>query len=547
MVYRPVRERRPKELLDQTLTALKRTGYDELSLLALSADDYSCLQPFLQALMDRLDPERVAVSLPSLRADSLTQETAELIRRVRATGFTLAPEAGSERLRSLINKNLTQAEILAAAGWRLLKLYFMVGLSTETDEDLVALVELVKLIVKTHPGLRLNVSLAGFVPKAHPPFQWEAQQPAEEIDRRMGLIKSGLRRLSAVRVKWNSPEVYQLDGLLSRGDRRLGRVILGAWRRGARFEAWSEHFRLAPWAEALAEAGLSLADCLGPRDPAAPLPWEHLRVVDRDFLLAERTKARGGEQTPDCRTAGCQGCGVCDFETVQPVTFAGLKFSAPAPARPKDKPRRLALSYHKLGPARFLGHLEMALLFHRAFRRAGLKPAYSQGFHPQPRVSFLGALPVGAESLDEWAEVELLDHRPPGEIMKLLNKELPLGLSLTSLALGPARLKPRAALYRLSLAEAAGPALERDRVAAFLAAAEVPFERRRPDKTQRLDLRPAVEELRLVYDAEVEMVLDLTREGATPKPEEVAAAVFGRPAGDFRVLKLKTLMAGEKP
>ncbi|MBW1713697.1 MAG: DUF2344 domain-containing protein, partial [Deltaproteobacteria bacterium] len=278
----------------------------------------------------------------------------------------------------------------------------------------------------------------------------------------------------------------------------------------------------------------------------AALAWDHLAVADKDFLLTERAKALAGQATPDCREAGCQGCGVCDLEVVQPVMAAGQRL-APGPAGPsRAQPRRLSFSYQKLGPARFLGHLEMAQVFYRAFRRAGVSLAYSRGFHPQPKVSFLDALPVGAESLDEWAEAEVMDLRPPARIQKALNAKLPQGLKVSTMAPCQARQRPRAALYRVSLDQEQGqaprPGLDPARLKAFLAAQEAPYERRRPGKVQRFDLRRPVEEMNLVYEGEVELVLSQTQEGPLAKAEEVVRFVFGLEEARLRVLKIKTFL-----
>jgi len=549
VIYRPVREREPRSIYNLILSSLKKTGYDELSLLSLSAGDYSCLAGLLPALMARLSPERISVSLPSLRADSFSGELAELIRQVRLTGLTLAPEAGSERLRQVINKNLSQEQILSAAeqagraGWRLLKLYFMIGLPGETEADLEAILDLCQAISRRAPGLRLNVSISPFVPKAHTPFQWEAQTGLDESLERLAGLKRGLKRLRAVKVKWNSPWVAQLEGLLSRGDRRLGRVILRAWQKGARFEAWSEHFDLALWLEALREEGLSPEDYLAGRPLAAVLPWDHLSVADKGFLLLERERALAGVETPDCRQVGCQGCGVCDLERLKPVLAGGRAPLAEPPASGRRRPRRLTFSFHKLGPARFFGHLEMVSIFQRAFRRAGIRVGYSQGFNPQPRFSFFEALPVGSESLQEWVQVEVLDHRSPEQILKAVNQQLPEGLGLTVMAEGQARIRCSAALYRVSFDRGtAGEAAAAERIEAFLGQEAVPFERRRPGKVQSLDLRRPVAEFKLVHPGEVELVVGQVAEGPTPRPEEIVAHVLGLETAGVRVLKLKTVM-----
>ena len=555
MIYRPSRERSPEKLLEQIATALKKTGYDELSLLSLSAGDYTCLIPFLSALMERLEKARVSVSLPSLRADTLTRETARLIRKVRMTGFTLAPEAGSQRLREVINKNLTEEQIVEAAekaassGWRLIKLYFMVGLPTETEEDLEELVALVKKISGRCRGVKLNVSLGGFVPKSQTPFQWEPQVPAEEMKRRMLFIRDGLKKMKAVRIKWNSPWVAVLDGLLSRGDRRLAGVVRRAWSKGSRFEAWTEHFNLEPWLEALEEEGLSLEEYLGPRELDQPLPWDHLAVVSRKFLLEERRKAYAGIQTPDCREEGCQGCGICDLETVAPrragLPDQGLP-AAPVSAPAKGEPKRFLFSYHKLGPARFLGHLELVLIIQRALRRAGMEVAYSLGFHPQPKTAFFGALPVGTESLEEWFEAEAVEGRPLNKVAEALNRELPEGLQVTSVLLPETKHKLESMHYRISPEPGEGreaPAFKPELLEQFLAAEEVLFRRERPGKVQEFDLRGPVREMSLVFGTEVELVLTPSAQGATPKPEEIVRHVFGLEDHEgLRILKMKTVL-----
>ena len=550
MIYRPIRERSPQSVYDLALASLKKTGYDELSLLSLSAGDYSCLTPLLGVLMDRLAPDRVALSLPSLRADTLTAETTELIRQVRVTGLTIAPEAGSERLRAVINKNISAEQVLGAAkmaftsGWRLIKLYFMIGLPTETEADQEAIAALAAQVAGLARGVKVNLSLSPFVPKPHTPFQWEPQVQPDALRNARSRIKARLKGDRGVRIKWNSPRLARLEGLLSRGDRRLSPVILAAWQKGARFEAWTEHFDWTPWQEAIDQAGLKADDYLAAIPLEAALPWDHLGVVDKDFLLAERARALTGQLSPDCRKEGCQGCGVCDQEEIKPVLAHGSPTARKKAHPPQAKPQRLAFTYHKLGPARFFGHLEMSNLFKRAFRRAGVRLGYSRGFHPQPRFSFLDALPVGAESLDEWATVEVIENRPLEAVMQAVNEALPEGLRLTSLAPWPDKLRGREALYRVSL-EPPKP-LDETLAQAFMAAEEIPYLRRRPSKTQALDLRGAVTRLELVLDGEVEVVISPSGQGPTPRPEEVVAQAFGLDPGPegvrMRVLKLKTIL-----
>ncbi len=427
MIYRPVRERHAADLLDWTETALAATGYEELSLLTLSAGDYASLTWLITSLMDRLEGKQVAVSLPSLRADTLTPEILAQLKRVRRTGVTLAPEAGTDRLRRVINKNLPEEVILAsarqafAAGWNLLKLYFMLGLPTETPADREAIPPLARQILQTSSRrAQLHVSLGSFIPKSHTPFQWERQAGLEECRGFLHGVKDGLRHRQ-IQAKWNSAAQTWLEGVFSRGDRRLAQVLLAAHRLGSRLDAWSEHLRLETWRQAFQETGVDPDFYLRERDPDEVLPWDHLDSgVSRAFLLAERDRAFQGLETPDCRRDGCQDCGVCDHDRID------LRLDRPPAVRPAPavgaaaappQPVRYRLTYARLEQARWLGHLELVGAFYRSLRRSGLPLVFSEGFHPLPRVSFHGALPVGLESLAETLDVELaesLGARGPG-------------------------------------------------------------------------------------------------------------------------------------
>jgi radical SAM family uncharacterized protein len=295
-IYRPVRERDPLPLYQAALEGIAAAGMEELALLSLSSGDYSCINHLAQNLMNTLAAAKVSLSLPSLRIDSLSPQLMEQIKRVRKTGFTLAPEAGSPRLRRLINKNLDQEQIITTAsqafalGWQHIKLYFMVGLPGESEEDIQAIADLCALLANkaaSSPKGRplVNASIGLFVPKAHTPFQWEGQLDLEEARRRMRLAKS-LTVHKRVRVKWNDPEMSLMEGVFSRGDRRLSRALEAALELGCRFDGWSEHFRLDLWYKDMEAAGLKIEDYLAPRPLDAPRPWEHIHMgVERPYLL----------------------------------------------------------------------------------------------------------------------------------------------------------------------------------------------------------------------------------------------------------------------
>ncbi len=443
MLYRPVRERSAERLFDSALNALSATGYEDLSLLSLSTGDYGCIGPLLQRLMDRLADQRVAVSLPSLRAGTLTPELMELIKKVRKTGFTIAPEAGSQRLRDVINENISEADIFNTvqdafrAGWRLIKLYFMVGLPTETEEDLKALVDLVHTLRRIkgpsgRPG-RIHVSVAIFIPKPHTPFQWASQAALAEGREKISRLRKQLA-IPGVDFKWQNPEMSWLEGVWARGDRRLGNTLRAAHRRGCRFDGWGDQLRFNHWMEAFAETGID-PDFFTRRERELnePLPWDHIDTrVAKEYLQAEWLKALNATATADCREGDCNACGSCDFDRIKPLIQSPAFNSprVPAPATSFASYKKVQVHYSKTGPARFFGHLELVNIFLRALRRAGITLKYSEGFHPKPKVSFDNPLPTGFESEDERLVVSLASDVLPSELRDQLNAQLPEGLRI---------------------------------------------------------------------------------------------------------------------
>jgi radical SAM family uncharacterized protein/radical SAM-linked protein len=556
MIYRPVRERDPQAVLSWVDAALTGTGFEEVSLLNLSLGDYSGLGWLLPRLMDRLAPRQVALSLPSLRADTLTPEMVSQIKRVRRTGLTLAPEAGSARLREVINKNLPEETIIASArqafvsGWRLVKLYFMIGLPREEAADLEEIPRLARQILAAAPPgkrPRLNLSLSTFIPKSHTPFQWERQADLEESRRRLGRVKEALRHKD-IQAKWNSASQSWLEGVFSRGDRRLAPVLVAALRLGCRLDAWSEHLRLDLWRQAFAEAGVDPDFYLRERRPEETLPWDHLDSgVSREFLAAERTRAYQGLSTPDCRTAGCQECGVCDFEEIVPRS-ASLPDSqddpGPGVAPPGTGPLTwFRLTYGKLSEARWLSHLELISAFYRALRRSGLPLNFSEGFHPLPRASFHGALPVGVESLAEIFDVELTQALEVESVIQPLNQTLPPGIRILAGARLPRRLpppRPEAALYRVQSPE---PFFDEGAASRFLAAPDLIVTRRRPKEERPVDLRRLVARLAVLDSTHLELGLRLLPKDNL-KVTEAVQAIFGLSDSQTRelaILKLKSI------
>ncbi len=310
VIYRPKRYRSKDNLVNLAVHLINNTGYEELSLASLSSSDYPDIEELVQRLTAEL-PSWVNLSLPSLRPDTFSVQLAAEVQKTHKTSLTFAPEAATSRLREVINKKITEESFLEAleysfaAGWRNIKLYFMIGLPTETDEDVEAIAEMVRRALDSYrrggyrEKLKLTVSVSTFTPKAHTPFQWEPQIPMEEIQRRQKLLFRALKKIKQVDFKWHDPDTSYLEAAFSRGDRRLAPVLEEAWRRGCKFDNWSEHFYLQTWEEAFASQGFSPSDFACKRyAPHDPLPWEHLNGgVSIDFLINEYRKSHEGNQS----------------------------------------------------------------------------------------------------------------------------------------------------------------------------------------------------------------------------------------------------------
>ncbi len=559
-VYRPVRERDPLLLLGYLQDCALRTGYDEVGLLSLSAADYGSIDRLITEAMETLSPERVSVSLPSIRLDALQENTVQQIKKVRKTGFTLAPEAGTERLRRAINKGTTDEDLLHAAdtiygnGWQTIKLYFMLGLPGETEEDVTAIGELVKRVaaVARRHGKRNSVtaSLSTFIPKPHTPFQWEAQISPAESQARIAIVKGTVGRDRNADVKYNSPEVSELEGVFSRGDARLADAIEEAYRRGARFDAWTEMFSVQRWRDAFTACGIDHLRYLEGRDPEGdPLPWDNVDTgLDRGFLRAELAKSLTGDATPDCRSGECSACGVCGGEIAN-VTYrlptpdstsppGGAEPSAQASSGPPEHRLVVRLRFSKEGPARYLSGLELQSIWARVLRRAGMPVAYSRGFHPQPRLSFSPALPVGTESDAEFVEAEFSLPVPLENVLGFVPPHLPAGIRL----LDARRVPPLGPFisdfdlvceYRVSpepgctFPPGINPESGEAARTLFLSSETVPLVSEKDGKRSEIDLRKLVSDFKMNGDELSITIVHGTGKGV--RPLDAASALFRVP------------------
>ncbi|MDR0307340.1 MAG: TIGR03960 family B12-binding radical SAM protein [Chitinispirillales bacterium] len=452
MYYRPVREKEIMLIRKQTEQGVQATGWRDVGLLSLSTADYSQFTPLLGSMRALKELSHLKMSIPSTRIDALTCGQLDALNSVSpVTSFTIAPEAGSQRLRRVINKDFTDETIFDTVRLLLnrnvhtLKLYFMVGLPTEKREDIQAVIDMVKTISSMMraalPGSNLHVAISPFSPKANTPFQWEGMENMETVEEKGRFIKRCLRDKKNVKVSYRGSSMAFLETVMARGDRRVGELILEAWKAGARFDGWDELFKLELWVCAAQRLGIDLnlyTECI---DANENLPWRAVSAgVDVEFLLRERALALEEKSTPDCKRGPCGNCGACGGpvstrlcahqEREQPqaadtaVTY-GRRHASVSQKQPTSYYRFI---YEKKEQVRFLGHLDMVEVFRRAMTAANFPLVFSHGFNPHPRISFGPPLPFSATGLAEAFDIET-SVPLQGDPLEL-NRWLPEGLEV---------------------------------------------------------------------------------------------------------------------
>jgi len=560
IIYRPVRERSPEKVLELTERSLKNTGYEEAAFTSLSAGDYSCLLQVAREFNRRFAKNRIALSLPSLRVAAINRELLKQIRTVRKTGFTIAPEAGTERLRKVINKDFTGADYeralntLFEEGWLNLKLYFMIGLPTETDEDIEGIIQMAFQALRTAKRfmkrfVNITVGISPFVPKSHTPFQWYGQSPSDELERKKGHIRNILRR-KGINVKGHDVEMSLLEAAFCRGDERLSLLIEKAWSLGCRLDGWSEVYDFGRWKTAMDLTGIDAVSFATRTFTSSDiLPWEKIDIgVNKAFLWNEYQRALSGDITADCRKI-CHQCGVgCHKETAKEGEEAEKKISTAetrrrpgdlesdalivsAHAIPRFKPVRIRAEFSKTGRMKYLSHLELVIMLQRAMRRAGFPLEYSKGFHPFPKISFGPPLGVGISGMSEYFDMEIT---PPFDLevnRGKLNSMLPEGIcvnDMTGLPAGVGSLNSFITRYEYEVTGA-----DLSHIGAFLSERDICIEREKGS----INIRNMVEDCRITDENSVKLML-ADQGDAKVRLGELFPVLFGMPLERLDITRL---------
>ncbi len=534
-VYKPVRVRSVADIKQQAIEAIEATGYEEIGLLSLSTSDYPDIENLIITLSAELDKKKISLSFPSLRPASFTSRLATAASRLRKTGITFAPEVGTERMRKVVNKNVTESDLLTAVdmifekGWKLVKLYFMIGLPTETDEDIDGIIDLINKVVQIgnrHKGLhKINVTISPFSPKSHTPLQWDEVSAPDETRRKYAILRSAIRAKN-VKLKLRKPELSYLEGVLGRGDRRLGQVIYTAWKNGARFDGWSEYFNYSIWSDAFESCSIDPNDYARTFSFSEPLPWDHIeRGRSREFLQKEREQSSFASADPLPMMKP-------EKESLPPPTNSdadmyGRKNKKVITASGAVSPTRgkVRIQWGKKGLVRFLSHLDNNRIFQRAIRLSGLPVVMSQGFNPHQKLSFGPPLPLGYSSDSEFLDIHIDGNVTPA-MMQRFDDLLPDGYFLVDYKLIYTKAPAISALLNRAIYHVTGDISllsETDCLTKLMEQKSIIFDRPTGDGFKKIDIRPAIYSIGVTSNGEgpfLEMELGLGT-GGYARPREV--------------------------
>ncbi|MBN3886306.1 MULTISPECIES: TIGR03960 family B12-binding radical SAM protein [unclassified Nostoc] len=596
MLTRPARDVEPDKVVEAIEQGMRATGYNEFSLLSLSCSDYLSLPAVGMEIKNRLKNENISLTLPSQRVDRFDENIANILGGTRQGGLTFAPEAGTQRMRDIVNKGLTNEELLRGVktaweqGWDKIKLYFMVGLPGEKDVDVLGIAETVSWLQRECRGkgrkpLNFNLTISNFTPKPHTPFQWHSVSTAE-FKRKQNLLRQEFRRIKAVKVNFTDVRISAMEDFVGRGDRNLGKVVRRAWELGAGMDSWYENLDQAfsAWGSAIAQADLdwkyrqvengeyNLFPAEAQKDRKAeensplstphsldiPLPWDHIDTgIDKKWLQEDLQRALEAAIVPDCSFEGCSHCGVCG-------TDFGHNIVIESPAIPKfagefipntTKAQRLRLWFGKQGNMALMSHLDLIRLFDRVVRRAGLPIAFTGGFHPMPRISLATALALGATSSGEIADFELTLPVEVDTFREKLAREMPTDIPIYNveqidLKASAATQLLESAEYLITVAALAEttPIQWQDWIDTIKAKEELWYEQTtKSGKSQLINLRDRLFELELVenYNCVTESMSSVIRylgsyrqDGLLLRPEQILFMLEAVASVEFQLLHI---------
>ena len=432
--YRPVRERNPQDILSDMLNEIQDNGWQEVNLSSLSSSDYFCIKPLLVEMKKRLGSSETKVSLPSLRVDTLDDALITLVENLGRTGLTIAPEAGSQRLRDIVNKNISEDDIMEGIdtalrfNWQLVKLYFMIGLPYEEESDIDAIIELINTIRnKAGKKLHINITISPFVPKPHTPFQWAPMLDRNTLLARAVKIKSAFTKYKYIKIKYHEIESSLLEAVFARGDSSLNELLIRGYENGCYFDGWREFFDFSKWVKSFDELGIDYHKFISGSPVEKQLPWRNIDLnVKQEFLINENQKAGEGITTDGCLTY-CTDCGVCDSKhhvTLGKNTFSKLaddlilENHAQEPFSDTSPRHYYRIYYKKVGVLKYVGHLDMMRMIYRIVRKSNLKIIYTQGFNQHPKIKLAPPLSLGMEGLNEFFEIQSNSNYSCDDVLK---------------------------------------------------------------------------------------------------------------------------------
>ena len=520
MITRPIRERDKSTLLKQAEALINATGYEEIALTSLSSTDYSQIKPLIEDLTEAYIDKKVGVSLPSIRADVDCVELAHSISKIRKSGLTFAPEAGSQRLRNVINKNLTEEDLLGAVksaiacGWKTIKLYFMIGLPYETDEDIIGIANLIEKVMSLSKslkaGLTLRVTISPFVPKPHTPFQWRPMDKKETLERKINLLKEKIWNKS-VQLSYHNPKTSNLEAALARGDEKLSEIIIESALNGAYLE--QDGYNTEIWENAEKKTNIEINHyAYKTFSYNDTLPWDNINTgVSKQFLINEDKKAKDEITTPSCKYDKCSGCGIKNiFDFCPPKQAKGTNYSIKVKEIKKTKNIGTAIfTFSKREQMKFIGHLDLMGIFEKAVRISGVPVWYSEGFNPHPKISLPMPLPLGAECEADIFTMRIYYPCDEKKVLEDLNKALPLNIKLHSVRIIEEEKKitePTKSIYELKTNNVSSDILNIISKE-LLDLKEILVERTKGKQTKIINIRPLIEDIEITDNSIIVTIL----------------------------------------